>query len=517
MKMILSIIAAVLLFGAGVLLAPRLQSLLALPDPATPTLAASTATATSERKPVKYRHPMNPTIFSDTPAKDDMGMDYIPVYADGEEKATGPGLTIAPEVVNNLGVRAAPVERSDLGRRIETVGYIDYDERALSHVHLRANGWVENLKVRTLGERVRKGDLLLEVYAPDLVNAQKEYLQALGGILESLKVSARDRLLALGISESQIQQVERERRVPQLTAVYARQDGIVSALNIRQGMYVTPEMELMTLADVSTIWVKAEVFEQQTGWLAVGQKAEVRLPHAPGEIWEGTVEYLYPDVDAKTRAVRARLRFPNPGERLRFNMFVDVVVHAAPRAKVLNIPREALIHTGTEQRVIVDLGGGRFEARPVTIGIEAGDRVEIRSGLKEGERVVTSAQFLLDSESSVRASLQRLTAPAKPEIWTEGLVNAVEPGSRTLNVTHAPIPELNWPTMTMDFPVAEGIKLEKLKPDGKARFRIREGKDGRYEIDAIQPSPPTPLPQGEGRKTPSPPAPLPKSEGSTAP
>jgi Cu(I)/Ag(I) efflux system membrane fusion protein len=445
---------------------------------------------------------MNPTIFSDTPAKDDMGMDYIPVYADGGDSAAGPGFTIAPEVVNNLGVRTALVERGDLTRRIETVGYIDYDERTLSHVHLRANGWVENLKVRTLGERVRRGDLLLEVYAPDLVNAQKEYLQAIGGIQESLKAPARDRLLALGVPESQIQQVEKERRVPQLTAVYARQDGIVSALNIREGMYVTPEMELMTLADISTVWVKAEVFEQQAGWLAVGQKAEVRLPYAPGEAWEGTVEYIYPDVDPKTRAVRARLRFPNPGERLKFNMFADIVIHATPRAKVLSIPREALIRTGTEQRVIINHGEGRFEARPVKIGIEAGERVEIRSGLDEGERVVTSAQFLLDSESSIRASLQRLSKPPKPEIWTAGVINTVEAESHVLNVTHEPIPELNWPTMTMDFPVAKGVRLEGLKSDSKARFRIREGEDGRYEIDAIEPSPPAPLPKGKGSTAP---------------
>jgi len=488
MKTLLAILVAILLFGAGVLLAPRLQPFLAQLGHETHAPVDSAAKPATERKPVKYRHPMNPTIFSDTPAKDDMGMDYIPVYADDGKTDTRPGILIAPEVVNKLGVRTAPVERGDLSRRIETVGYLDYDERALSHVHLRANGWVENLKVRTLGERVRRGDLLLEVYAPDLVNAQKEYLQALGGILESLKVSARDRLLALGVPESQIQQVEKERRVGQLTAVYARQDGIVSALNIREGMYVTPEMELMTLADVSTVWVKVEVFEQQAGWLTIGQKAEVRLPHAPGESWEGTVEYIYPDVDTKTRAVRARLRFPNPGERLKFNMFADIVIHATPRAKVLHIPREALIRTGSEQRVVVDLGGGRFEARPVEIGIEAGDRVEIRSGLKEGERVVTSAQFLLDSESSVRASLQRLAAPVKPEIWTAGVINTVEADSRTLSVTHEPIPALNWPTMTMDFPVAKGVKLEGLRPDGRARFRIREGADGRYEIDAIEPA-----------------------------
>ncbi len=413
MKPVLAIIVAILLFGAGVLLAPRLPLWLAhLGHEAIASAPAGPTAAASERKPAKYRHPMNPTIFSDTPAKDDMGMDYIPVYLD--DAGDGPGITIAPEVVNNLGVRTAPVERGDLARRIETVGYVDYDERALGHVHLRANGWVENLKVRTLGERVRKGDLLMEVYAPDLTNAQEEYLQSLRGGISLLKVSARDRLLALGVSESQIQQVEKEGRVRQLTAVYARQDGLVSALNIREGMYVMPQIELMTLADPSTIWIKVEVFEQQAGWLAVGQKAEVRLPHAPGEVWQGAVEYIYPDVNPKTRTVRARLRFPNPGERLKFNMFADVVIHATPRANVPHIPREALIPTGAEQRVIVALGAGRFEARPVETGIEAGDRVEIRSGLEPGEQVVTSAQFLLDSESSIRASLKRLTAPPAP-------------------------------------------------------------------------------------------------------
>ncbi len=500
MKTLLTILVALLLFSAGVLLAPHLQPWLTQFDIAPSRLNPphpQLDSAVAKRKPVKYRHPMNPTIFSDTPAKDDMGMDYIPVYAEGGDDSADPGFTISPEVVNNLGVRTAPVERGDLSRRIETVGYIDYDERALSHVHLRASGWVESLKVRTLGERVRRGDLLLEVYAPDLVNAQREYLQALEGIQQSLKVSARDRLLALGVPESQIQQVEKERRVNQMTAVYARQDGVVSALNIREGMYVTPEMELMTLADTSIVWVRIDVFEQQAGWLAVGQNAEVRLPYAPGEVWEGKVEYIYPEVDAKTRALRARLRFPNPGDRLKFNMFADIVIYAAPLTKVLSIPREALISTGTEQRVIMALGEGRFKAQPVKVGIESGDRVEIRSGLQEGGQVVTSAQFLLDSESSVRASLQRLTAPPKPEIWTEGVINAVEADSRTVNVTHEPIPALNWPTMTMDFPVSQSVRLEGLKPERRLRFRISEGADGRYVIDAVDnPSPPTPLPPG---------------------
>ena len=176
------------------------------------------------------------------------------------------------------------------------------------------------------------------------------------------------------------------------------------------------------------------------------------------------------------------------GERLKFNMFADVVIHATPRAKTLHIPREALIRTGVEQRVIIALGEGRFEARPVETGIESNDQIEIRAGLKEGERVVTSAQFMLDSESSVRASLQRLTAPPKPELWAVGVINTVDPESRTVNLTHEPIQELNWPTMTMDFPTAKNFKLEQLTPGGKVRFRIHQGEDGRYEIDALEPA-----------------------------
>ena len=500
MKIFVAAMIAILLFGTGVVLAPHLQPWLA-PLHLTPASEKPTGSEIAERKPVKYRHPMNPTIFSNTPAKDDMGMDYVPIYADDAAgDVTDPGFTIAPEVVNNLGVRTAPVERSDLARHIETVGYIDYDERALSHVHLRASGWVESLKVRTLGERVKQGALLMEIYAPELVNAQKEYLQALDGLQPSLKISARERLLALGVAESQIQQLEKERQVRQLTAVYARQDGIVSALNLREGMYVEPTMELMTLADPSTVWIKIDVFTQQAGWLAVGQSAEVRLPYIPGEVWTGTVEYIYPDVDPKTRTVRARLRFPNPGERLKFNMFADVVIHAAPRTKVLNIPREALIPTGTEQRVIMALGGGRFAARPVEVGIESGDRVEIRSGLQAGEQVVTSAQFLLDSESSVRASLQRMTALPKPEIWTAAVINTVDADARTLNATHQPIPALNWPAMTMDFPAVKGVSLEGLKPNQKVRLRISEGEDGRYVIDKVDSAAPTSLPRGEGKQ-----------------
>ena len=215
MKTLLAILIAILLLGAGIVLAPHAQPWLAhfnidISTSSTPTLPQEgQGSDIAERKPIKYRHPMNPIIFSDTPAKDDMGMDYIPIYADGDDgDNAGPGFTIVPEVVNNLGVRTARVERGNLARRIETVGYIDYDERALSHVHLRASGWVENLKVRTLGESVRKGDLLMEVYAPDLTNAQEEYLQSLRGGISLLKVSARDRLLALGVSESQIQQAE---------------------------------------------------------------------------------------------------------------------------------------------------------------------------------------------------------------------------------------------------------------------------------------------------------------------
>jgi Cu(I)/Ag(I) efflux system membrane fusion protein len=289
------------------------------------------------------------------------------------------------------------------------VGYVALDEDRISHVHLRVEGWVERLAVKSEGERMEAGERLFQVYSPQLVNAQEEFLQARATGNASLQKASRARLEALGLTPGQIDAVARSGQPRQLVSVYAPDDGIVAQLNIREGMYVEPATEVMTLAELSSVWLLAEVFERQAAWVEPGQPAEVRTPFLPGEVWEGEVEYVYPELDPKTRTLRVRLRFDNPQERLKPNMFADVTIYGGARRGVLSVPREALIRTGSEDRVILALGDGRFQPREVVPGIETGDWVEIREGLAEGERVVVSGQFLIDSESSMKASLMRMT------------------------------------------------------------------------------------------------------------
>lgn len=351
--------------------------------------------------------PMDPGYRRDEPGQSPMGMELVPVYAD-EAGTAASVVSIDPTVEQNLGVRTAPVERGKLWRRIETVGYVAFDERKLSHVHLRTEGWIEKLNVKSDGERVGKGDVLFELYSRELLNAQEEFLQAMRGKNNYLKSASRERLYALGISEAQIKEVARTREAAQHVRILAKQDGIVHGLSAREGMFVKPMMEVMTLADLSSIWLLVDVFERQADWVATGQPAEVRLAYLPGRIWEGEVEFIYPTIDPKTRTLRARLRFDNADEALKPDMYADVRIFAGPKHDVLSIPREALIRTGESERVIVALGEGRFSAREVVGGMESGDRVEIIRGIQEGEQVVTSGQFLIDSEASLKASFSRM-------------------------------------------------------------------------------------------------------------
>jgi Cu(I)/Ag(I) efflux system membrane fusion protein len=357
-------------------------------------------------KPLYWVAPMDPNYKRDKPGKSPMGMDLVPVYAD--ENAQQNVVSINPEIVQNLGVRTANAEKTRLWRGIDTVGYVDYDESRVSHIHLRTEGWIENLTVKSEGERVNKGDRLFDLYSPELVNAQKEFVTALASGNKSLIRASQARLSALGVADEQIEQVRKTREARQHIRVYAPQDGVVSALMVREGMFVKPSMNVMSLGDLSTVWLLAEVFERQSDWVKVGQAAEVRLAYLPGKLWQGKVEYIYPSLDPKTRTLKVRLRFDNPDEGLKPNMYASVRIFGGPKENTIVIPLEGLIRTGRDERVIIALGDGRFEARDVVAGIESGDYVEIVRGVDEGEAVVVSGQFLIDSEASMRASLKRM-------------------------------------------------------------------------------------------------------------
>ena len=361
------------------------------------------------RKVLYWVAPMDPNYRRDEPGKSPMGMDLIPVYEEAGAEASV-DVTISPTVINNMGVRTAKAQKGRLWRHINTVGYVDYDETGLSHVHLRTDGWIERLYVKSVGERVKRGSRLLDLYSPTLVNAQEEYLQAQAAGQQTLIRASRDRLRALGVSSGQIKRLHNTGKVPQTITVYARQDGIVASLKTPEGMYVKPATKVMSLADLSTVWLLAEVFEQQADWIKEGQPADVRLSYMPGRVWRGKVEYIYPDLDPKTRTLKVRLSFENPDEALKPNMYANVTLYAGEKQDVIFIPREALINTGEQQRVIIDFGEGRFAPRHVTAGMESGDSVEILEGITAGETVVTSGQFLIDSEASLKASLARMGA-----------------------------------------------------------------------------------------------------------
>ncbi len=353
-----------------------------------------------------YVCPMHPDVISNDPNATCpiCGMDLVPLETGGEAGI----VKLTPTVMNSLGVRTAKAKRRTLYRRIDSVGYINVDENNIRTISLRSEGWVERLVVKTSGERVTKGQLLMELYAPILVNAQEEYLQAMRHKNELLIKASRDRLTALGVAEEQIAILEEAKAVEPLVKVYAPQSGIVSELNVREGMFVKPSQNLLNLVDLSSVWLMVDIFERQADWVQTGQRAEATLPFMPGKSWEGKVEYVYPSLDASTRSLKVRLRFDNFEEDLKPNMYADVTIYAKPKREALTIPREALIRTGNEKRVVVALGEGKFIPMPISTGMETDDRVEVLSGLAEGDEVVTSSQFLIDSESSLKAALARM-------------------------------------------------------------------------------------------------------------
>ena len=391
-------------------------------------LTPAHAMAEEEKEILYWVAPMDPNYRRDKPGNSPMGMALIAVFANNNTAADDSvgSISISPTVVQNLGVRTQQAELGRLWRGIDTVGYVDYDESKVSHIHLRTEGWIETLAVESEGGRFKKGDFLFDVYSPKLVNAQGELVTALSSGNKGLISATKERLSALGISAKQIKQLQKTKKVKQRISIYAPQDGVVSDLPIREGMFVKPSMTVMTLGDLSSVWLLAEVFERQSAWVEVGQLAEVSLSYLPGKTWQGKVEYIYPSLDPKTHTLKVRLRFDNPGEQLKPNMYANVKIFGGAKEDTIVIPLEGLIRSGREERVIIALGEGRFEARQVLAGIESGNYVEIIKGVKAGESIVVSGQFLIDSEASMRGSLIRMTDAANSEAEKTGR----EPGDK---------------------------------------------------------------------------------------
>lgn len=360
-----------------------------------------------ERKILYYRNPMGEPDISPVPKKDSMGMDYIPVYGDEGGGFEG-SVRISSTVQNNLAVRTATVESARLATEFGTVGFVQFDETRVSHVHLRVEGWIRKLEADTVGERVTVGQELLRLYSPALLAAQEEYIVALGSGNRALVEAAEERLSLLDVPRSEIERLGRERRARADVPIVAAHGGYVSRLQVREGMFVTPDLELMTVGDIARVWVVAELFERELGQVKVGAPVMITSRSFPDRVWRGSVDYVYPTLDQSTRTARFRVVIDNADEALKPNMAVDVALRFESQEEVLAIPRDALIRLGEVDRVVTRHPDGSFGSVMVRAGREYGDRVEIIEGLRKGDTVVSAAQFLIDSESSIRSELARL-------------------------------------------------------------------------------------------------------------
>jgi multidrug efflux pump subunit AcrA (membrane-fusion protein) len=396
--------------------------------------------------PRYWKAPMDPTFVRSGPGKSPMGMDLVPDCAGANDAVADTAVRIDAATVQNIGVRTTPVERRDLTRLVRAVGRVAYDERRVVHVHTKVQGWVEKLFVDFVGQAVKRGEPLLEIYSPELVATQEELLIAVryrdstekspfedvrgGG--ESLYVATKRRLALWDVPKRDIDRLLRTGEVKRTLTLYAPASGFVTRLGVRSGMEIHPNSNLYTIADLSKVWVMADVYEYELPWLELGQRASVELSYRPGEPVQGELTYIAPFLDPKTRTAKVRIELDNSDGKLKPEMFGNAVIAGAPQLGVLAIPTDAVIRSGKRTIAVVSLGEGRFEPRDIEFGLDTGDGwLEVRSGLEEGERVVVSSQFLIDSESNLQEAVQKILA-AEPELG-----NPVAPkGSMTPSDQH---------------------------------------------------------------------------------
>ncbi|WP_228892573.1 efflux RND transporter periplasmic adaptor subunit [Pseudoduganella aquatica] len=456
------------------------------------TGTAPAAHAEGEKKVLYWHDPMVPGQKFDKPGKSPfMDMQLVPVYAENAGDASA--IRIDPRVQQNLGIRTASVSKGMLSLPLEAVGSVAYNERDVALVQARSNGYVERLYVRAPLDPVRKGQALAELYVPDWVAAQEDYLSVkrMARADVALLDAARQRMRLAGMTDEQIRIVESSGAVRARLTVAAPISGVVTDLAVREGMTVATGAPMFRINGMSSVWILAEVAENQVARVKPGSAVQVRTPALPGSVFSGKVGAILPEVNATTRTVKARIEVANPAGQLTPGMFVSVALSAGDRVDVLLVPTEAVIQTGTRAVVMVAEPGGKFRATDVEVGVEANGQSEIRSGLEAGQTVVVSGQFLVDSEASLKGTATRMapTVPAPPAAVTapvhrgEGKVERI--GKDEVTLSHGPIASLQWGAMTMGFkPPAAGVPAGLVAGD-TVTFGIRQEDDGMYRITDI--------------------------------
>jgi len=386
---------------------------------------------TASEKKIKYWvAPMDPNYISDKPGKSPMGMDLVPVYEEEEEPEVT-GIHVDPNFIQNFAVRTTEVQKGSIPIVIRTIGTLDYNQKNIISVNTKFEGWIEKANVNYIGESVKRGDVLFEIYSPPLMTTQREFLAALeyvdkldsGGDEEavarakSLLEATHERLHYWDITDDQIEELKRRKTPMRTLSILSPVSGIVIEKmgDSLEGMKLTPGMNVFKLADLSDVWAEIEVFEHQIQYLKLGQKAGITLDAFPGRRWTGNIIYLNPTLNQKTRTLTAYVEIENPGRMLRPEMYANVQIRVPAVSGAVKIPSEAILHTGERNVVIVEKDKGYFEPREVTLGAEGEGYSQVTGGLQEGETVVVSSQFLIDSESNLKEAISKMLAARKKE------------------------------------------------------------------------------------------------------
>ncbi|WP_034303654.1 efflux RND transporter periplasmic adaptor subunit [Herbaspirillum sp. RV1423] len=464
--------------------------------------------AGNEGKKVLYWHdPMVPSQKFDKPGKSPfMDMQLVPVYAG--ETADDSKVNISPRVQQNLGIRTAEVTRGNFSSVVRAVGNIAYDERAVALIQARSNGFVERLYVRAPLDPVRKGQALAEIYVPEWVAAQEEYLsikrmQSSG--LGELLSGARQRMRLVGMTDDQIRLIESTEKVQARTTIVSPVSGVVSELTVREGMTVMAGAAMFKINGLSTIWVNADVPEAISAQIRPGNTVEAHTPALPGTVFKGKVNALLPDVDSVTRTRKARIELANPDNQLVPGMFASVSFATVARKDVLVVPSEAVITTGTRNLVMLAQGDGKFMPVDVEIGTESNGQTEIRKGLDTGQKVVVSGQFLIDSEASLTGATTRMGGNDQPSPSTsitpvhsgQGKIENID--KEEVTISHGPIPSLQWGAMTMSFKLPAGGLPKNLRVGDNVAFEIRPIHDDAFQIARIATATTSPTTKDQGK------------------
>jgi membrane fusion protein, copper/silver efflux system len=488
--------------GGGYWYAMQRMGSMTAPQPAAAADSGAPAeagkTPADERKPLYWHDPMVPGPKFDKPGPSPfMDMQLVPVYADaGADQGS---VTISPRTTQNLGIRTVEVTMGRMNTGLTTVGAVSINERTMVTVQSRVSGYIEKLHVRAQYDGVARGQPLAEIYSPEWLAAQEEYLalkrSAQTGVSD-LAQAARQRLSLLGIDEAQIKRIEQNGKADARVTLSAPVGGLVWELGARDGMAVNPGLTLFRLVSLDSVWINAEIPETDAALIKPGATVTARTAAFPEQDFRGKVALLLPDVNATTRTIKARIVIANPGNRLKPGMFATLSF-ASTDKPALMVPSEAVIHTGTRAVAIVAEGKGKFRPVDIETGRDSGGMTEIRKGLTAGQRVVASGQFLIDSEASLKSTLSRLESAAEtPANDPPGgghvgaaQVNSVDSAAGKLDITHGPIPSLQWPEMTMGFRVEDKTLLRGLKAGDRINFEMRgePDRDGNYIITRIQP------------------------------